>query len=101
MNNQQQKDYDAVKQLREYYARAYDLKTDIEFMQWITDVMKLIRADDYKRVKATFEKRDDHPLLNKASDTIYICPTCGANQSAAGRTRPPVYCDECGADWPG
>ena len=30
---------------------------------------------------------------------IYICSTCGANQTMPGRTRPPAYCDECGADW--
>ncbi len=92
MTQPTEKDIEKIKQLRGYYTREYDLKTDIEFMQWISEAMKIIRAADYQRVKATFEKRSD-------TDTIYTCPTCGARHEDGGRGKPPVYCDECGADW--
>jgi len=60
-----EKDIEKVKQLREYYARQYDLMTDIEFMQWIGEAMKIIRGEDLQRVKAIFEKRSDTTDTNK------------------------------------
>ena len=49
-------DINKVKELRDYYARKYDLKTDIEFMEWIKKSMELIRAEQLPRIKAIFEK---------------------------------------------
>ncbi len=88
----QQKDYDAVKALREYYARTYDLKTDIEFMQWVKDTMQLIRVDDMQRVKAIFEKRSDTPgLINveKIDGDRKHCDHCKRDYGLN-------YCHVCG-----
>ncbi len=32
-------------------------------------------------------------------EPIYTCLKCGAHHEDGGRGKPPVYCDECGADW--
>ncbi len=53
-------DRKAVKRLKEYFRRhAWDLKyhtpTDDNFMQWLGDVMKSIRAEEYLRVKHIME----------------------------------------------
>ena len=46
--------------------------------------------------------RDLADLKSEAQplEKIYTCPTCGAHHEDGGRGKPPVYCDECGADWP-
>lgn len=54
--DQQQKDYDAVKRLREYARRNGGATTDAEFIAWVTDVLKAISADEWQRVKAIIER---------------------------------------------
>ena len=58
----QQKDYDAVQQLREYARRNHDTRTDADFIAWIESVLKAISADEWQRVKsiieATYERGD-------------------------------------------
>jgi len=87
-------DVEAVKRLQIYFMRDESLVSrygtgDKAFTDWIKNVMRVIHIEDMKRVKARFEMLEP----------IYTCPTCGARHEDGGRRRPPVYCDECGADW--
>ena len=89
-------DIAAVNRLHEYYRRqGKDPGTDETFMQWLNEVMQAKRIKEYKRVKQIIE---NDPAFTK-QEPIYTCPTCGARHEDGGRGKPPVYCDECGADW--
>ncbi len=52
-------DRDAIKCLREYYRHNHsDGASDKSFMQWVGDGLKVLRADDMKRVKQVLENGD-------------------------------------------
>ncbi len=56
----EQKEREAVKRLRGYHDRLVSehgilYNTDESFLRWVADVLKDIRAEDMKRVKALFE----------------------------------------------
>lgn len=82
----------AVETLRGYYRRNYPPNNDADFIAWVADVLKHNSAAEWQRVKARMETPAD-------VEPIYVCPTCGARHEDGGRGKPPVYCDECGADW--
>jgi len=54
--------------------------------------------EDYETGRAFLEKHRVKPVKGQG-DEVYICPACGARHEDGGRGKPPVYCDECGADW--
>ena len=65
-------DRKAVKCLKEYFRRrAWDLKyhtpTDDNFMQWLGDVMKSLRAEEYQHVKQILET--DPAFTNRKGKT--------------------------------
>ena len=75
------------------------------------ELEKAIAAYDHKQIGAQLYRlrqalqnmrRELDPGQSEAQplEKIYTCPTCGAHHEDGGRGKPPVYCDECGADWP-
>jgi hypothetical protein len=89
---QNARDRKAFERLRMYFRLNFaDDASDGAFLKWCADMVKQA-ARDWQAGNA----RIDIPADVEA---IYTCPTCGAHHEDGGRGKPPVYCDECGADW--